>query len=595
MSYAINPLIYEKFKGIREYNGVNANGEISAIKCNNVELVQTEIGSNTGIKSMGGNYTAYDFGEVYKIIGIFKSNQGGIDYKFIYAENAEKGTLFYINLEDRPELIIDNLSVTGECNGITMSSTAFDVFIFTNGKEVRTVAFTSDEAYINSVSTLYAFSDGENTIYTKKLTKIDKLFYANREEYKGEDFTINEDKVYYQETELSRKEELDLYNLVTLNNYIQITTIKATDYEGKDLCWLSMTEWNGFLVVASKYGVASSHQNDIYKWDDDPKDVADSWYINFSKKVTAVFAFTGGLYIFTESDCSLLNTTPNDTVNSKMITSAGVGCYSYNSIVKHDIYLFFYDDNQKNIYYLTATDTTGQIKPTGPLAKEIQSYFANIQKFKMYSCIYENKNQIWCLINDNILIYDYAQNEWITRQEQPINTFALINNTIFTGDDNGKIYSENVNEDFSGRYYASVYQTTYINAGSNSNLKKQKTPLLLTLNANYTNDFYVQLTINNKPKNPKHVKLYRNSTGVFANEDGSSTDIRTKFAKEDDTGGGAKFSPENTYKKTVVEISTPQTWYTMGIKIFTKSLGQGFYINSMELKNIKMKTKTKGR
>ena len=111
---------------------------------------------------------------------------------------------------------------------------------------------------------------------------------------------------------------------------------------------------------------------------------------------------------------------------------------------------------------------------------------------------------------------------------------------------------------------------------------------MLTLNANYTNDFYVQLTINNKAKNPKHVKLYRNSTGIFANEDGTSEDPRTKF-------GTAKFSPENTYKKTVVEISTPQTWYTMGIKIFTNALGQGFYINSMELKNIKMKTKTKGR
>ena len=111
----------------------------------------------------------------------------------------------------------------------------------------------------------------------------------------------------------------------------------------------------------------------------------------------------------------------------------------------------------------------------------------------------------------------------------------------------------------------------------------------------FANDFYVQLTINNKAKNPKHVKLYRNSTGIFANEDGSSTDPRTKFAKEDGTGGGAKFSTENTYKKTVVEISTPQTWYTMGIKIFTNALGQGFYINSMELKNIKVKTKTKGR
>ena len=48
----------------------------------------------------------------------------------------------------------------------------------------------------------------------------------------------------------------------------------------------------------------------------------------------------------------------------------------------------------------------GQTKPAGPVAKEVQSYFSNVDKFKMYSCIYDNKNEIWCLINDKILIYE---------------------------------------------------------------------------------------------------------------------------------------------------------------------------------------------
>ena len=120
------------------------------------------------------------------------------------------------------------------------------------------------------------------------------------------------------------------------------------------------------------------------------------------------------------------------------------------------------------------------------------------------------------------------------------------------------------------------------------------------MNSNFINKFYVQLTINNKAKNKKQVFLNKINTGIFANEDGSSTDPRTKFAKEknsppDVQAGTAKYSPENTYKKTVVEISTPQTWYTMGIKIFTEELGQGFFITSMELKNMKVKTKTRGR
>ena len=547
MAYATEPLIYEKFRGIREYNGVNYGGEISAIECKNVELVQTEIGDKTGIRSMQGNKVVYALPDGYSVVGIFKSVQEDITYKFIYAENDSKGTLFYIDLADNVSILVDNLTKTGKCNGLTMSSTAYDVFVFTNGKEVKTLCFTSDVGYETVVKD-HNFSKVEGT-----------------------------------------------------NCYV--AEINAVDYQGRAINWLSMTNWNGFLVVASKFGVHSSHQSDIYKWNDDPKDVADSWYIDFSKKITAVYSFTGGLYIFTEDDCSLLNTTPNDAVNSKLITSAGIGCHSYESLVKHDLYLFFYDNNQKNIYYLQATDTTGQIRPSGAAAKEIQSYFSRIDKFKMFSCIYENKNEVWCLINDNILIFNYVQGEWLTRQEQNIESLALIDNTIYTGGTNGVIYVENINEDFSGGYYPSVYQTTFINVSSNTNLKKQKTPLLLTLNANFVNDFYVQLIVDNKEKNAKHIKVSQNATGIFATIDGESVDVRTMFAniygENEETGekatSGAKFSPENTYRKTVVEVSTPQTWYTMGIKIFTDKLGQGFYISSMELKNIKVKTKTRGR
>ena len=529
MSYAIDPLIYNQFKGIREYNGVNAGNQISAITCNNVELVQTEIGSNTGIKSMNGNAVIHALPLGYTALGIFKTIQDGVTYRIIYGENDTKGTLFFVNIAEQVEVIVDDLTKTGECNGITMTSTAFDVFVFTNGEEIKTVAFTTDEAY-------------QDVIKDHNPVEFSQGFVA---------------------------------------------TIVAEDYEGKAVKGLSITEWNGFLVIASAYGVNASHQNDIYTWNEDPQDKADAWYIRFSKKVTAVYGFTGGLYIFTQDDCTLLTASPNDA-SSVMKTSAGIGCFSYNSIVKHDLYLFFYDDNQKNVYYLQATDTTGQIRPTGPVAKEIQSYFKKIEHFKMYSCIYDNRNEVWCLINDNILIFDYVQQEWVTRQEQKINGLALIENSILTAGENGVIYVENVNEDFGGAYFPSVYETTFINVASNTNLKKQKTPLLITVNSNFTNKFYVQLTINNKPKNPKKVFLERVSTGIFANEDGSSTDPRTKF-------GTAKYSPENTYKKTVVEISTPQTWYTMGIKIFTEELGQGFFITSMELKNMKVKTKTRGR
>lgn len=522
MSVAVEAQIYNSFKGIREFNGVNAGGAISALTCTNVELIQSEIGNYTGIKSMEGNTKIYKLPANYTCIELFETIQDNINYTIIYGEDETKGTLYYIGVDKTLKILVDNLTKTGNANGLTMYSSAYDVFVFTNGEEIKTIAFTTDSNYYNVV-----------------------------------------------------KE----HNPVEISDGGYIADINAKDSLGRTIKGLAIAEWNGFLVIATNYGIASSHQNDVYKWDDIAEDIADSWYIDFSKKITALASFTGGLYIFTKDDCSLLNVTPNDTTNSKLITSSGIGCFSYKSIVKHDTYLFFYDSNQKNIYYLGVTDTTGQTKPTGPVAKEIQSFFSRVERFKMYSCIYDTHNEIWCLVNDKILIFDYAQQEWITRAEQELNSIVLINNSVLSGDVNGNIRVERVGSLYSESYYPSEYKTTYINIGSSTNLKKQKTPLLLVLNANYTQDFYVQLICNGKEKNPKKIKVKQSNAATF---------------------GGAKFgvstyAGEGVYNKKVVEISTPQTWYTLGVKIYTKELGQGFYIDSMELKNIKAKTKTRGR
>lgn len=514
MAVLVEPLIYEKFCGIREQNGINANGAISAIKAQNVELVTSEIGSGVALKSCNGNTVAHTLPNGYEIKGIFSSLQDNVIYKFFYAENSTEGALFSKSPLGNITKLIGGLTKTGKCSALTMTSTAYDVFVFTNGKEIKTVCFEADASYGSVVK-----------------------------------------------------------------------TITPKDYLGRNITFLSMTEWNGFLVVASEYGVHSSHQNDIYKWNDNPTGVADSWYIDFNKKVNAVFSYTGGLYIFANDECYILNTTPNDKANSRLTTLAGLGCMSHTAVVKHDQYLFFYDNNQKNIYYMSATDTTGQTRPAGPVAVEIQSVFSKVNDIKMYSCIYNKKNEIWCLINDKIYIYDYAHQEWLQRKEQPIKAIALIENEVYTGSLN-QVYIENTSLGFDGVHYQHEYQTTFINANSNSNLKKQKTPLLMCLNTNYINKFYVQLICNGKEKNPKVVNVNSGMGGIYA---GDEEDEDVSFYDDAVYGG------DSIYARKIVEISTPQTWYTIGVRIFTEELGQGFFIETMELKNIKAKTKTKGR
>lgn len=368
----------------------------------------------------------------------------------------------------------------------------------------------------------------------------------------------------------------------------KIKVINAVDNKERTLKWLSMTEWNGFLVVASQYGVHSSHKNDLYTWNDVVDGVEDSWYIEFGKKITAVVAFSTGLFMFTDSDCSYINTTPNDTSNAMLQNVAMNGCFSFESITVHDTYLFFYDDKQKGVFYIQITDT-GQTRPVGSVTKEIQSYFSgDIDTCKMYSCIYATYNEIWLLINDKVLIFDYINQEFTERVMHEINSVCMYKNQIFVTHEN-KVYGEKISETFAGEYYPAEYKTSIINMGSNSNLKKQKTPILLVLNSNATNNFYVEITADFKTKNPKHINLKIANGGVFApEEEGAEITDNMKWDL-------AYFASENYEKKRVVEISTPQTWYTLNVRFFTKEKGDGFNIVAMELKRLKEKTKTKGR
>lgn len=364
--------------------------------------------------------------------------------------------------------------------------------------------------------------------------------------------------------------------------------INAVDNQGREIKWLSMADFESHLYVASQYGVHFSHSADIFTWDDTVDGIEDSGYIDFSKRVTAVKAFSTGLFIFTETDCSHLNTTPNDTANARLQTVAMNGCFSFESIVNHDTYLFFYDDNQKGVFYIQMTDT-GQTRPVGSVTKEVQSFFNNnVKTCKMYSCIYDTYNEIWILVNDKVLIYDYINQEFIERDMHNITGLCVYENRVYVCNEN-RILIEKMSETFDGDYIPAEYTTSIINMGSNSNLKKQKTPLLLVLNENHINSFYVEITANYKTKNPKHIRLKVANGGVWADESENPT-IENNMLWDVMT-----WTSEDYYRKRVVEISTPQTWYTMSVRFFTKEQGDGFSIVSMEMKRLKEKTKTKGR
>ena len=128
---------FNTFKGIRTRNGISSNGVISATVCKNVDFVPSKYDAGVLLRTAYGNYTIGEY-EDYTIIKGFETVQEGTHHLLIYAENDTKGRLVEYD-NGTFTVLVDDLTVTGEANGITMIDNAYDTFVFTNGVEYYSV------------------------------------------------------------------------------------------------------------------------------------------------------------------------------------------------------------------------------------------------------------------------------------------------------------------------------------------------------------------------------------------------------------------------------------------------------------------------
>lgn len=128
---------FNTFKGIRTRNGIASNGVISAIVCKNVDFVPSKYDAGVLLRTSYGN-VAIDEYENYTIVKGFETVQEGVHHLLIYAEDDEKGRLAEYD-NGTFTVLVDNLTLTGEANGITMIDNAYDTFVFTNGIEYYSV------------------------------------------------------------------------------------------------------------------------------------------------------------------------------------------------------------------------------------------------------------------------------------------------------------------------------------------------------------------------------------------------------------------------------------------------------------------------
>lgn len=449
-------LINYNFGGIRRKDSVFSDEKITCSDCQNVELYYTQLNSGVGIRTSKGNTSVTEYidedgilsnlipdGE--EVIGIFETIQLGSYCLIVYTESTSQGKLYHFDLYAKTlELLVGELSVTGNASATDFAQGWLDMFVFSNGKEIK-----------------YIYSNSENTQYLQ-IESAENLNLKDQDnrDVKGLGLVVYDDRLWvFDEKVLWYSQQGNCKNFnftdpdsVTTSGYIEfvkdITAIYP--YLGtlavffKDSSVLIHTdETTGFKADEESPGGCAGynslvfHGTDLYFYDDTKKGV-------FSFKQIINGDKTLGDNIALDIQEELMEISKEDANKIKAL-----------SVVTSD---------RNEVWFLV------------PISNDTDYSY--------------------------ILIYDYARNEWIKRKCQHINTIGIYENTLYSA---GKhIYEEYKGSDFNGEFIDSYYKCTIFNLGADNTLKITKLPPRLTIDGSYKSHFWVKYVKNyNLLKAPK--------------------------------------------------------------------------------------------
>lgn len=520
---------FNTFKGIRTRNGIAQGGTISATICQNVDFAPSSYDAGVTIRTTYGNYKICEYTDSsFKIIKGFETTQEGTHHLLFYMESSTIGRLVHFSPSGSVfTTLADNLTLTGEANGITLLNGAYDNFVFTNGIEYYSVVFYPD---------------------------------------------------------------------------IAVTQLNP-EYDSNPVTGLALCEQDGSLVIGCNEGVVlASRKGDITDWDYiTPTDANKPWYQLFGKKVTAVVPYIDALLVFTEEDSTVLAGNMSDADSATRADASLGGCMSFESWCKHDKYLFFYDNKQKNVYYYTQNDY-GQKVLGEPIAPEVQKFFNDINRLQMVSYIGNNRSEIWLLSDKFKLIYDYYIGEWGERVCQNLTSYFVYNNNVYsTG--GKKCFKEKVGNMclFDGVYYPAQYKMQLINLGSFSSMKEMEIQPLFSVTTDFNNTFYVDCLINGRKTKTRFVQMYYQGA-IWADDSAQDegTPENELWAEdgedeEDQNVIGQVFPDENSALIRQIKGKFISNWYYLQFTVRTQAQGDDFSITCFELKGITQENDTTGQ
>lgn len=362
----------------------------------------------------------------------------------------------------------------------------------------------------------------------------------------------------------------------------EVKIMNPKDMDGRTVKGLGMIIFAGRLWVFDGQVLWYSVQEDIYDFaTSDAEVTTSSGYIEFVKRITAIYPYLGSLAVFHSNSSCIISQDESDKSFYKSFDSPG-GCAGYNSLVFHGTQLFFYDHTKRGVFSFVQV-INGDKTLGDNIALDIQEELFAIPHSKLnmiqsLSVVTEDRNEVWFLIPSEennysiILIYDYLRNAWVKRKSQKINCIRVINSKLYSA--GKKIYEEYNSQAFDGEFIEAYYKCTPLNLGMEGSLKILAFPPKIAMDMQYSNDFFIEYT---KDYNALTTKIRRIISRTLKNV--------LYFDKG--------FWDKNSYPHEKINAlkRLPATFFkTLQMSFYAKNEGQNFCINNIEFAKIKVKS-----
>ncbi len=394
----------------------------------------------------------------------------------------------------------------------------------------------------------------------------------------------------------------DDYVAVNMANEAErVRNLNAIDAEDRDIRGLALEYYDGRLVTSCKNRVHWSRAGDIFDWSTATTGLyTNPAYQEFDRDVTALIYYNNSLIVFTSCYSVSFTGNPGNAPSFLRSGATGGGCAGFQSVVKFDNKLFYYDHQAKNVFAYYLYDV-GQTRPTEGLANDLAAFFdklneKNLNEVSLQGFAMDERSEIWMKLpgyQDNmVLIMDYIKGEWLERKMQNANAFCIYDGSLYSAYKD-KILLEYAGRNFDGEFIPARYEMNIINMGSDSNLKVPKMPIVLTMDSNYANNFYIRFIYDDKPEKSRVRKVCKADDRYLVwawNED----DERGGCWAEDKTDEHGGIWASDDSLNVTYTLSGLLMFKQLQMIIYTSDPGDEFGIKRIEVKRMGFKTKTLG-